>query len=92
MAGLLNRLLPDVWVHTDHNAGRTGGESPGFALSLVAESTTGVQLVAEIAAEKVRKTIPCLNKPVRNYTDVNCHDCMIFPYIVLPYLIIRHLS
>lgn len=53
-AGLLNRLLPDVWVHTDHHAGRTGGESPGFALSLVAESTTGVLLVAETAAEKVR--------------------------------------
>ncbi len=53
IAGLLNRLLPDVWVHTDHNAGRTGGESPGFALSLVAESTTGVLLVAETAAEKV---------------------------------------
>ncbi|CAM9242004.1 unnamed protein product [Ascophyllum nodosum] len=50
--GLLNRLLPDVWVHTDHNAGRAGGESPGFALSLVAESTTGVLLVAETAAEK----------------------------------------
>ena len=54
-AGLLNRLLPDVWVHTDHNAGRAGGESPGFALSLVAESTTGVLLVAETAAEKVRE-------------------------------------
>lgn len=53
-AGLLNRLLPDVWVHTDHHSGRTGGESPGFALSLVAESTTGVLLVAETAAEKVR--------------------------------------
>lgn len=53
IAGLLNRLLPDVWVHTDHNAGRTGGESPGFALSLVAESTTGVLMVAETAAEKV---------------------------------------
>lgn len=51
--GLLNRLLPDVWVHTDHHAGRTGGDSPGFALSLVAESTTGVLLVAETAAEKV---------------------------------------
>ncbi|CAN0009979.1 unnamed protein product [Ectocarpus sp. 8 AP-2014] len=51
--GLLNRLLPDVWVHTDHHSGRTGGESPGFALSLVAESTTGVLLVAETAAEKV---------------------------------------
>lgn len=43
-----------MWIHTDHNSGRTGGESPGFALSLVAESTTGVMLVAETAAEKVR--------------------------------------
>ncbi|CAM9300121.1 unnamed protein product [Choristocarpus tenellus] len=50
--GLLNRLLPDVWVHTDHHAARTGGESPGFALSLVAESTTGALLIAETAAQK----------------------------------------
>ncbi|CAM9679372.1 unnamed protein product [Discosporangium mesarthrocarpum] len=50
--GLLNRLLPDVWVHTDHHSGRTGGESPGFALSLVAQSTTGVLLSVEAAAEK----------------------------------------
>ncbi|KAG5179601.1 RNA 3'-terminal phosphate cyclase domain-containing protein [Tribonema minus] len=50
--GVLNRLLPDVWVHTDHSAGANGGLSPGFACSLVAESTTGVLLMAETAAEQ----------------------------------------
>ncbi|CAM9706601.1 unnamed protein product [Chrysoparadoxa australica] len=50
--GVLNRLLPDVWVHTDHHPKRTGGESPGFGLSLIAESTTGVLLGAESAAKE----------------------------------------
>ena len=39
--GPLNRLLPDVHIYTDHVKGKDAGPSPGFALSLVAESTTG---------------------------------------------------
>ena len=39
--GPLNRLLPDVHIYTDHVKGKEAGPSPGFALSLVAESTTG---------------------------------------------------
>ena len=39
--GPLNRLLPDVHIYTDHVKGKWAGASPGFALSLVAESTTG---------------------------------------------------
>ncbi|CAM9759243.1 unnamed protein product [Phaeothamnion confervicola] len=48
--GPLNRLLPDVWVHTEHCAGLKAGKSPGFALTLVAESTSGTLLMAEGAA------------------------------------------
>lgn len=48
--GLFNKLLPDVYIYSDHYKGSESGQSPGFALSLVAETTTGVFLGAEAAA------------------------------------------
>jgi RNA 3'-terminal phosphate cyclase-like protein len=49
--GLFNQLLPDVYIYSDHYKGNESGQSPGFALNLVAETTTGVFLGAEAAAE-----------------------------------------
>ena len=40
--GVLNHFLPDVWVYTDVFKGKTSGLSAGFALTLVAETTSGV--------------------------------------------------
>uniref|UniRef100_K3WKI0 18S rRNA biogenesis protein RCL1 n=1 Tax=Globisporangium ultimum (strain ATCC 200006 / CBS 805.95 / DAOM BR144) TaxID=431595 RepID=K3WKI0_GLOUD len=48
--GLFNKLLPDVYIYSDHYKGAESGQSPGFALSLVAETTTGIFLGAEAAA------------------------------------------
>lgn len=48
--GLFNKLLPDVYIYSDHYKGSESGQSPGYALSLVAETTTGVYLGAEAAA------------------------------------------
>lgn len=48
---LLNHFIPDVYIYTDHYKGAESGKSPGFALSLVAESTTGVFTSAEMVAE-----------------------------------------
>ena len=48
--GVLNNLLPDVYIHADHYKGAEGGKSPGYSLSLVAESTTGVLLSIERTA------------------------------------------
>ena len=55
--GVLNKFLPDVYIFTDHHPGdgREGGKgaargkksSPGFGLSLVAETTTGCLLGAD---------------------------------------------
>ncbi|CAE7558082.1 RCL1, partial [Symbiodinium sp. KB8] len=44
---LLNKLLPDVYINTDHMKGVDAGLSPGYALSLVAESTSGCLASAE---------------------------------------------
>ncbi|KAI8058580.1 RNA 3'-terminal phosphate cyclase/enolpyruvate transferase [Syncephalis plumigaleata] len=48
---ILGEYVPDVYVYTDHYKGQESGRSPGFALALVAESTTGALLSAELAAE-----------------------------------------
>ncbi|KAL1917747.1 uncharacterized protein VTP21DRAFT_3581 [Calcarisporiella thermophila] len=48
---LLNRYIPDVYIFTDVYRGAESGKSPGFALSLVAESTTGALYCSETAAE-----------------------------------------
>ncbi|CAG8511708.1 19173_t:CDS:2 [Gigaspora rosea] len=47
---VLNRYIPDVYIYTDVYKGEESGKSPGFALSLVAESTTSVLITAEQAA------------------------------------------
>ncbi|CAO3692509.1 unnamed protein product [Umbelopsis ramanniana] len=49
---VLNRYIPDVYIYTDVYKGAESGKSPGFALSLVAESTSDVLISAEKAAEK----------------------------------------
>jgi len=48
--GELNNFLPDVYVYTDHYTGSESGLSPGYGLSLVAETTTGALISAEVVA------------------------------------------
>ena len=48
--GVLNPLLPDVYIFTDHRAGKAAGGSPGYGLSLVAETTTGCALGVDAVA------------------------------------------
>lgn len=47
--GIFNRLLPDVHIFTDHKAGALSGKSPGYGISLVAETTSGCFLSADTA-------------------------------------------
>jgi RNA 3'-terminal phosphate cyclase-like protein len=39
--GVLLKFLPDIYIHTDHFTGPKSGKSPGFGLTLYAETTTG---------------------------------------------------
>lgn len=48
---VFNQYLPDVWVFTDYFKGEKGSLSPGFSLSLVAETNTGSLLTADAAME-----------------------------------------
>ncbi|XP_028567765.2 RNA 3'-terminal phosphate cyclase-like protein [Podarcis muralis] len=47
---ILNKFLPDIYIHTDHMKGTSSGKSPGFGLTLVAETTNGTFLSAELAS------------------------------------------
>lgn len=48
--GVLNNLLPDVWIFTEHHSGKSAGKSPGFGLSLSAETTEGAIITVEHCA------------------------------------------
>ena len=45
--GLLLKYIPDVYIHSDYLKGEHSGKSPGFGISLVAESINGVFYVGE---------------------------------------------
>jgi RNA 3'-terminal phosphate cyclase-like protein len=49
---VLNQFIPDIYIYTDIYKGNESGKSPGYGLSLVAESTSGVNLACELFAEK----------------------------------------
>jgi RNA 3'-terminal phosphate cyclase-like protein len=47
---VLNQLLPDVFIYSDHFKGSDAGQSPGYAICMVAESTTGALLMSELTS------------------------------------------
>jgi len=60
--GVLQRLLPDVWIHTDCHTVKQHrcGPSPSLSLLLTAESTEGVVMSAEccLDVEKDNRELP----------------------------------
>ncbi|XP_014665014.1 PREDICTED: RNA 3'-terminal phosphate cyclase-like protein [Priapulus caudatus] len=55
---VLNRFLPDVYIYTDHARGAASGKSPGFGVSLVAETTAGTFLGAEVSSHAAGLGLP----------------------------------
>ncbi|KAL7835025.1 hypothetical protein SRHO_G00292720 [Serrasalmus rhombeus] len=47
---ILNKFIPDIYIYTDHMKGASSGKSPGFGLTLVAETVNGTLLSAELAS------------------------------------------
>ncbi|TSL28227.1 RNA 3'-terminal phosphate cyclase-like protein [Bagarius yarrelli] len=47
---ILNKFIPDIYIYTDHMKGVSSGKSPGFGLTLVAETVNGTFLSAEMAS------------------------------------------
>lgn len=56
--GVVNQFIPDVYIYTDHYQGANSGLSPGYGLSVVAESTTGMLVTAELCAQVDKPMLP----------------------------------
>ncbi|KDQ33482.1 hypothetical protein PLEOSDRAFT_1099449 [Pleurotus ostreatus PC15] len=48
---VLNRYIPDIYLYSDVYKGEDSGKSPGYALSLLAESTTSAIYCAEATSQ-----------------------------------------
>ncbi len=68
--GVLNAMLADVFVFTDHMPGHEAGDSPGYGLSLVGETTTGLLISSQASAPPAVKvvTIPSLLASLHSVT------------------------
>ncbi|KAK9107759.1 hypothetical protein Syun_023770 [Stephania yunnanensis] len=53
--GIFNRLLPDVHIFTDHRSGVEAGKSPGFGISLYAETTSGCFISTDAAVSYAKE-------------------------------------
>lgn len=51
--GKLLEFIPDIYIHADQNKGKSAGNSPGFGINLVAETTDGVFYSAENVSNDV---------------------------------------
>merc|ERR1719354_514607 len=80
---ILNKVLSDVYIYTDHAKGVASGNSPGFGLSLMVESTAGAMLCVDtcsharnedsaVTAEDVGRT--CALKLLQEIYKGGCID------------------
>lgn len=53
--GKLLQFIPDIYIYADQNKGKNAGNSPGFGISLVAETTDGVFYGAECVSNDISK-------------------------------------
>lgn len=51
--GKLLEFIPDIYIYADQNKGKNAGNSPGFGINLVAETTDGVFYSAEVVSNDV---------------------------------------
>ncbi|GAA95220.1 uncharacterized protein L969DRAFT_45658 [Mixia osmundae IAM 14324] len=54
--GVLNSYIPDIYIYTDVYRGAESGKSPGYALTLLATSTTAALFSAEATSCTISKT------------------------------------
>ncbi|CAI8619471.1 unnamed protein product [Vicia faba] len=52
--GVINPLVCDVYICTDHRTGRPAGNSPGYGILLVAETTSGCYISVDTAVSHGR--------------------------------------
>lgn len=53
--GVMLNFLPDVYINTDQHKGKRSGNSPGYGINLVAETTDGTRFSAEAVCKTLRE-------------------------------------
>lgn len=53
--GVLLNFLPDIYIYSDLNKGKFSGNSPGFGINLMAETTEGVFFSAESVSNVMKQ-------------------------------------
>ncbi|KMZ63506.1 putative RNA 3' terminal phosphate cyclase [Zostera marina] len=53
--GIFNNFIPDVFIHTDHRSGPAAGRSPGYGISITAETTSGCFISADAIVSRGAK-------------------------------------
>ncbi|XP_012270514.1 RNA 3'-terminal phosphate cyclase-like protein [Orussus abietinus] len=63
--GIVLNFIPDIYIHTDQSRGAASGKSPGFGITLTAESTTGVFLSGEACSLLMTTgSLPCVPEDI----------------------------
>ncbi|XP_066603763.1 probable RNA 3'-terminal phosphate cyclase-like protein [Prorops nasuta] len=95
--GVLLKFIPDVYIHTDLCRGAASGKSPGFCISLTAETTNEVFFTGEACSPlMVTGSLPCvpedlgkeaalklLDEIYRNGCIDSAFQCMAIIFMVL---------
>lgn len=55
---VFNDYIPDVWIHTDHFKKGQAGEQAGYAVSLQAETTTGIIITKDYMFDSAAYPMP----------------------------------
>ncbi|KAA1469467.1 18S rRNA biogenesis protein [Dentipellis sp. KUC8613] len=88
---VLNRFIPDIYLYSDVYKGEDSGKSPGYALTLLAESTTGALHSSEAISEAgvapediaLRASYALLTEIRRGGCIDRLHQCLVLLYMVL---------
>lgn len=88
---ILNRYIPDIYLYSDVYKGSESGKSPGYALSILAESTTGAMHCAEatsrpgVAPEDIalQATRALLAELEKGGCVDRKHQCLVLLFMVL---------
>ncbi|CAA7405855.1 unnamed protein product [Spirodela intermedia] len=59
--GIFNSFIPDVHIFIDSKSGPSGGKSPGYGISLVAETTSGCLISADSAVCYTQEDLDHMN-------------------------------
>ena len=94
---VLTNFVPDVYIYSDHRRGDQAGNSPGFGITLVAETTKEIYYTAELCSNsskgKNEPSVPenlgeeCAEKLLDQIFNGGCVDdlcqSLAFQYMVL---------